>query len=91
LSIGHWNPASAPLVRALKSPKVDQHRVVRTGECFLPLDHQAAIIDYIDEICALLPKSKEAVDSCELRDACVLVIAYQYALPAWANRPDRGC
>lgn len=79
LSIGHWNPSSAPLVRALKSPKVDLHRVVRTGECFLPLDHQAAIIDYIDEICGLLSRSRAAVDSVELRDACILVIAYQYA------------
>lgn len=79
LSIGHWNPPSAPLVRALKSPKSDPQRVIRTGECFLPLDHQAVIVDYIDEICALLAKSNEAVDSIELRDACVLVIAYQYA------------
>ncbi|MBB5051026.1 integrase [Afipia massiliensis] len=79
LSIGHWNPASTPLVRRLTSPKRDQHRVIRTGECFLPLDHQAAIIDYIDEICGLLSKSNAAVDGNELRDACVLVIAYQYA------------
>jgi integrase len=79
LSIGHWNPASAPLVRALKSPKVDLYRVVRVGECFLPLDHQAAIVDYIDEICGLLSKSKESVDGIALRDACILVIAYQYA------------
>ncbi|MDH6264549.1 MULTISPECIES: site-specific integrase [Pseudomonadota] len=79
LSIGHWNPASAPLVRALRSPKVDLYRAVRSGECFLPLDHQAAIVDHIDEVCALLSKSSEAVDSVQLRDACILVIAYQYA------------
>jgi integrase len=79
LSIGHWNPPSAPLVRAMKGSKRDQYRVVRTGECFLPLDHQAAIVDYLDEICRLLSKSKETVDGIELRDACILVIAYQYA------------
>ncbi|WP_407112182.1 tyrosine-type recombinase/integrase [Bradyrhizobium sp. LMG 9283] len=79
LSIGHWNPASAPLVRALKGPKTDSFRVVRTGECFLPLDHQAAIVDHLDELVGRLTSSREAVEHRELRDACVLIIAYQYA------------
>lgn len=38
LNIGHWTPAAAPIIRALKSPKVDKYRVVRAGDCFLPLD-----------------------------------------------------
>lgn len=79
LSIGYWNPGFGTLVRALKSPRVDSHRVIRTGECFLPLDHQATIVDYIDEICGLLAKSPDAVDGVTLRDACTLVIAFQYA------------
>jgi integrase len=79
LSIGHWNPGCTPLVRALTSPKIDKHRVIRTGDCFLPLDHQAIIVDYIDEIGARLCQSQEAVGSIEIRDACILVIAYQYA------------
>lgn len=79
LSIGHWNPHSVPLVRALRSPKTDSLRVVRTGECFLPLDQQAAIVDHIDELAGRLTTSREAVGHEELRDACVLIISYQYA------------
>ena len=85
LSIGYWNPASALLVRALRSPRVDKYRAIRSGECFLPPDQQAAIVHYIDEICGLLARCKEAVDGIVLRDACILVI-----LPAWADRSDRG-
>jgi len=79
LSIGYWNPRCAPLVRSLKSPRVDKHRVIRTGDCFLPLDHQAQIVDYIDEVCARVAQSPGTVTDTDLRDACILVIAFQYA------------
>lgn len=79
LSIGHWNPGCAPFVRTLKGPKVDKYRVVRTGDCFLPLDHQAQIVDYIDEVCARVAQSPDTVTDTDLRDACILVIAFQYA------------
>lgn len=79
LSVGHWGPESASIIRGLKGPKVDLLKVVRTGECFLPLDHQTAIIEYLDETSALLDKSAASVDSTTLWNACILIVAYQYA------------
>lgn len=79
LNIGHWTPAAASIIRSLKSPKVDKYRVVRVGDCFLPLDHQALIVDHIDNMCAALANDPEAVDGNDLRDVCMLVMSYQYA------------
>lgn len=79
LAVGSWNPNCASVICTFGSLRRDKYRVVRTGDCFLPLDHQARIVDYLDEICARLARSVGAVESLELRDACILVISYQYA------------
>lgn len=77
--IADWTPDLGPLIRSLAGRSVDSHKTVRTGECFLPLDHQAQIIDYIDGTCALLEGAPDEVDTAELWDACILVISFQYA------------
>jgi integrase len=79
LNIGHWTPAAASIIRALKSPKVDKYRVVRVGDCFLPLDQQAMIVNHIDSICAALAADPSSLDDTGLRDTCMLVLSYQYA------------
>lgn len=79
LNIGHWTPAIASIIRALKSPKVDKYRVVRIGDCFLPLDHQNLIVDHIDAMCAALSNDPQSIDDEALRDVCILVTSYQYA------------
>jgi hypothetical protein len=52
---------------------------VRSGECFVPIDQQARIVDYIDEICALTSELPDSVPSVVLRDVCILIVTYQYA------------
>ncbi|RUW64681.1 site-specific integrase, partial [Mesorhizobium sp. M4B.F.Ca.ET.049.02.1.2] len=79
LNVGHWTPPAASIIRALKSPKVDRYRVVRAGDCFLPLDQQAMIVNHIDSVCATLAADPDAVGGADLRDACMLVMSYQYA------------
>jgi integrase len=79
LNIGHWTPTAASIIRALKSPKVDKYRVVRIGDCFLPLDHQSLIVDHIDAMCAAQSNDPHSIDDEALRDVCILVTSYQYA------------
>ncbi|MFC0808313.1 tyrosine-type recombinase/integrase [Ensifer sp. P24N7] len=79
LNIGHWSPPAASIIRGLKSPKVDKYRVVRAGECFLPLDQQAMIVNHIDSMCGKLAVDRTSLDNEELRDACMLVMSFQYA------------
>lgn len=79
LNIAHWSPLSASIIRGLKSPKVDKYRVVRVGDCFLPLDQQALIVNHIDRLCEKLAVDPASIDNEELRDVCMLVMSYQYA------------
>lgn len=79
LNIGHWSPPAASIIRGLKSPKVDKYRVVRAGDCFLPLDQQAMIVNHIDGMCEKLATDPAALGNDELRDACMLVMSFQYA------------
>ncbi|WP_259665486.1 MULTISPECIES: hypothetical protein [Rhizobium] len=79
LNIGHWSSPAASIVRGLKSPKVDKYHVVRAGDCFLPLDQQAMIVNYIDDMCAALATDPDAIENAVLSDVCMLVMSYQYA------------
>lgn len=78
LSIGLWRPEMRPYVSLLESPPKDLYKTVRTGECFLPLDHQSLLIDYLDELSEAVSKSPETQATIELRCACILVISHQY-------------
>lgn len=89
LNIGQWSPAVASIIRSLKSPKVDKYRAIRTGNCFLPLDQQALIINYIDDMCSKLASNPASLDDRELRDVCMLVMSFQYAFrPGQTARID---
>ncbi len=79
LSIGQWSPSASSIIRSLKSPKVDRYRVVRAGDCFLPLDQQAMIVNHIDGMCGKLAADAAALGNDELRDVCMLVMSFQYA------------
>ncbi|MDX1011302.1 tyrosine-type recombinase/integrase [Sinorhizobium medicae] len=79
LNIGHWSPMSASIIRGLKSPRVDKYRVARVGDCFLPLDQQAMIVNHIDSMCGKLATDRTSLDNDELRDVCMLVMSFQYA------------
>jgi integrase len=79
LNIGQWSPPAASIIRSLKSPRVDKYRVVRAGDCFLPLDQQAMIVNHIDSMCAALVANPDSVENADLRDVCMLVMSYQYA------------
>ncbi|TCR62327.1 hypothetical protein [Rhizobium sp. BK376] len=80
LSVGHWSPSHTVIVSSLTGPKIDKFRVVRMGECFLPLDQQALVVDHIDSMCVALESDHKAVGDQNLRDVCMLVLSYQYAL-----------
>ncbi|OHV78181.1 site-specific recombinase [Ensifer sp. LCM 4579] len=79
LNIGHWSSPAASIVRGFKSPKIDKYRVVRAGDCFLPLDQQAMIVNYIDDMCAALAANPGFIKNAELCGVCMLVMSYQYA------------
>ncbi|CCV09559.1 putative Site-specific recombinase, phage integrase family [Mesorhizobium metallidurans STM 2683] len=78
LKIGSWSVDLHPYVRRLEGARQDRFRTVRTGECFVPLDHQALIVDYLDDLTARLADHSEGIDDIELRNACAATISFQY-------------
>ena len=80
LNIGQWTQPDASIVRSLVGPKVDRYRVVRAGDCFMPLDQQAIIVGHIDDMCQMLTADPEMLDNDTLLDVCLLVLSFQYAL-----------
>ncbi|WP_372416402.1 site-specific integrase [Rhizobium mongolense] len=79
LNIGQWSPPAASIIRGLTSPKVDKYRVVRAGDCFVPIDQQAMIVNHIENVGAKLASDPASVDNEELHDVCMLVVSFQYA------------
>jgi Site-specific recombinase XerD len=76
LNIGPWKKEHRDYVALLSMPKRDKYRVVRTGDCFVPLDQQSLLIDYFDELSL---HDLAAIGDEELRDACILAIVFQHA------------
>lgn len=78
-AIGPWAPSFDDYVSKFPTPKVDIYKTVRTGDCFVPLDQQSLIIDYFDELTALIGANAEQVETSVLRDACLLIVNHQHA------------
>lgn len=77
LAVAPWNPDLKGFVSQLPAAKSDIYKSVRTGECFLPLNDQSKLINYIDEMAENL-RQQRAIDPISARDICILVISHQY-------------
>lgn len=80
LSIGHWRPEMRPYVSLLESPQRDIYKTVRTGECFVPLDQQSLIIEYLDTLADRVAVVANVITTTELRGACILILTHQYGV-----------
>lgn len=80
LSLGAWTPDFSDYVSLLPAPKLDSYKAVRMQECFLPLDHQSLIIEYLDEVAVLASTSLNLDAALVLRDASLLILSHQFGL-----------
>lgn len=81
-SIGNWEPSYLHLISQLPYPKRDKYASVRTGEVFLSLDEEAAIVRYIDEVCSRLDNQQTSTPDSFLEEAAILMCTYQFGLRA---------
>lgn len=79
-SIAGWKPELRAYVSLLESPRRDIYKTVRTGECFLPLEHQSLIIEHLDTLAARVLKDKSSISTTTLRDSCLLILSHQYGV-----------
>jgi integrase len=78
LSIGSLSPEHRDFVAAFRLPAKDKYAALRSGDAFLTTDEERDIVDFIDDIVSRLRLEPAKVSSEELRDACILLISYQY-------------
>lgn len=79
-NIANWHPRLRPYVSILPSPKLDTYKTVRTGDCFIPIDHQSILIDHFDDMVSVISNSPSLIKTDLLRDTCMLIISHQHAL-----------
>jgi len=80
--IGCWQPQWRDLVSQLPLPKVDKYASVRTGDAFLSVDEQAAIVRHIDNVCAEIKIVPTKVPDDLLELTAILLCSYQFGFRA---------
>jgi integrase len=80
--IGYWQPQWRDLVSQLPLPKVDKYASVRTGDAFLSLDEQAAIVRHIDHVCAEIESRPTLISGGLLELTAILVCSYEFGFRA---------
>jgi integrase len=74
--LGTWEPRYRTLVKGLPSPRRDQYAVIRSGDCFLEIEEEAALVRWIDQAVATVDSRSQD----ELRVASLVVCSYQFGM-----------
>ena len=78
LVIGHWNPDYREFVSQLPSPPKNRYGVLEAGVCFLPIEHQAKLTNWLDDLAAEISSNPLTFTSKRLREFCALTLSYQF-------------
>ena len=76
--LNQWSDSYHGVISALPLPFKDKYAVVRSGEAFISVDDESAIVRFLDESVIQAKKSLLALE--ELQDAAMLLCAYQFAM-----------
>ncbi len=77
MALGHLRPEHLDFVGAFRLGVHDKYASVRGGLVFLTMNEEASIVDHLDDLNGRV-KAGERGQPEELRDACVLLLSYQY-------------
>jgi site-specific recombinase XerD len=78
--IGPWSTDYHEFVSSLPSPTKNRYTVVDAGHCFLPVEHQAKITNWLDDLAAEVAADPGSVDEKRLREACSVTLSHQLGL-----------
>jgi integrase len=77
-SLGRLRPGDEKFVSRLEGPKADLYASVRSNDVFLSNAEQLSIIQHLDDLSETAAKT--VIDTERLRDACLLIATFQYAM-----------
>lgn len=76
--LNQWADSYHGVISALPLPFKDKYAVVRSGEAFISVDDEAAIVRFLDETAIQAENSLLALE--DVQDAAMLLCAYQFAM-----------
>ncbi|WP_408953717.1 hypothetical protein [Lysobacter sp. Hz 25] len=75
--IGGWAESYNDVISALPLPYMDKYASVRSGDAFLSVNGEAAVVRYLNDAAL---KSGESMGDDELREAAMLLCCYQFGM-----------
>jgi len=75
-----WSPEYLDFISSLPLPSADKYAAVRTGDVFLSVDEEAAIVHYLDDLAHSLSQIPDRVDTVTLCKGGMLLCAYQFGM-----------
>lgn len=76
VGFGHWEQRYQTLVSGLPTPRRDNYSTVRSGDCFLEIEEEAALVRWIDQATARVNVLSET----ETRVTALVVCSYQFGM-----------
>lgn len=76
--LNQWADSYHGVISALPLPFNDKYAVVRSGEAFLSVDDEAAVVRFLDE--ATIQAEGSALALTDAQDAAMLLCAYQFGM-----------
>jgi integrase len=81
-AVGSWSAKWLDLVSQLPLPRVDSYARVRTGDVFLSVEEEAAIVHHLDTMSARLQSKDNRIRDDELQASVALACSYQFGVRA---------
>lgn len=78
--LNDWSDSYHDVISALPLPFKDKYAVVRSGEAFLCVEDEAAIVRFLDEIATSCDITSSCPADEALQDAAMLLCAYQFGM-----------
>jgi integrase len=79
-NLGQWSSDYLSNLNTLPLPYSDAYAAVRTGDAFLSVTEEAALIGHFDSVAAQIAHTESAVSDNDLVEAGVLICSYQFGL-----------
>ncbi len=75
--VGDWEESYNDVISALPLPYIDKYASVRSGDAFLSINDEAAVVRYLNDAAL---RSGESMGYDELREAAMLLCCYQFGM-----------
>lgn len=79
-NLAGWSSDYSEFLATLPLPAVDKYASIRTGDVFLSIDEEAALVAHFDALSQKIQKFPEIVSDMDIRDAAILVCSFQFGL-----------